>query len=742
MKKLPEFVQIALPIPVRKQFHYAIPEHLRERIRVGHRVRVPFGKKTLTGYCVGFVDEPEVPDVKDIIEVPDDEPLVTEEILELSRWVSEYYWCSYGEALDAAVPAAVRKRFVSPRIPVVTLAIPPGEVDAVVSVLRGRAPKAARALEYLKEMETDNPTVLELASRANVSTDAVKTLLKRGYARMVRKEVHSDLLEDMDIPPTIPHVLNSEQATALEKIQTYLDQGRFGVILIHGVTGSGKTEIYLQAIARAIEKGGSAIVLVPEIALTPQTIARFRSRFEKVAVLHSGLTDSERMREWWKARRNGVRVVIGTRSAVFAPLDRPSLIIVDEEQETSFKQENVPRYNARDVAIVRAKNSNGVVVLGSATPSLESFLNARFGKYDLVRLTRRIDQIPMPPVQVVDLAAEFRHELGVPIVSEQLRSQIEQTLVRGEQVMLFLNRRGFATLILCPRCRNVLKCRRCDVTLTYHKKRNRATCYYCSEELFKLSPCSVCGNEKMRFVGVGTEKIEEHIAQIFPQARVARMDSDTMHGRKSYERLLEKFRNGQIDILVGTQMIAKGLDFPNVTLVGVISADTALGVPDFRGAERTFQLVAQVAGRSGRGARGGRVVVQSFHPRHYAISAAARHDYDTFALHELALRKEFNYAPYVRLVRIIVAGRHRKSVIRKSNEIADFLNKLSEEMKIEVLGPAPAPLAYAAGLQRYHMLVKCPDSRTVRETLASADVVLKSTRALKVIVDVDPVSMM
>ena len=532
----------------------------------------------------------------------------------------------------------------------------------------------------------------------------------------------------------------TDQKAALDRILPLVDGGAFQVILLHGVTGSGKTEVYLQAIRRAVDNRRQAIVLVPEISLTPQTVRRFRSRFQRVAVLHSNLTSSERRSQWRRIRDGKADVVVGARSAVFAPLPSLGLIVVDEEHENSFKQDSTPRYHARDVGIWRARQENALVILGSATPSLETVHNARTGKYLRLNLPKRVQGLSLPRVDIVNMRealAEAKHSV---ILSRRLRVAAQSALEKGEQVILFLNRRGFATSLQCRHCGFVLKCYQCDVALTYHSTVDVARCHYCLHEVASPQDCPRCGQPGFKQRGLGTQRVEEHIRKVFPDYVMARMDSDSMRGRGRHGQVLDKFRSGETQILLGTQMIAKGLDFPRVTVVGVLNADGSLNLPDFRAAERTFQLLAQVAGRAGRSHRGGRVFVQTFSPEHECIRAAAAQDLDRFAEAELRLREEFQYPPFTRLARIICEAKNPQHAERQAGAIADAIGASEAAARITVLGPAPATIGLLRGKHRWHLCLKAPNSSTLHQALAAVD--RTGGKGVQVIVDVDPMSML
>jgi primosomal protein N' (replication factor Y) len=539
-------------------------------------------------------------------------------------------------------------------------------------------------------------------------------------------------------PEPPPPTLTAEQEQALAPIIDDVDARRFSTTLLLGITGSGKTEVYLRAIARALERGRGAIVLVPEIALTPQTERRFRARFgDDVAVLHSR-QGGARSGEWERVRAGKARVVVGPRSAVFAPVRDLGLVVVDEEHETSYKQENAPRYHARDTAIVRAKLASAPVVLGSATPSLESWENARRGRYRLARLRQRPTGALLPTCEIVDLAEEWRDVKGAPLLSRRLVTLLEEALGRGERAILYVNRRGFTTFLHCPRCGTVAKCPRCDIALAFHKKENATLCHFCHHRAPPPEgPCPTCGGPPLRQRGAGTERVEDAFRARFPGVSCARLDSDALREGERLEDVLAKFRSGAARVLVGTQMVAKGLDVHDVTVVGVISADTGLSLPDFRAAERTFQLVAQVAGRAGRGSRPGRTVIQTFSPDHPAIALAAKHDFESFAESELAARRALGYPPFGRLLKVLVRGERDERVRVEAERLVLDLKDSLDEKRARVLGPAPSPRAYLAGRFRWQALVKASSAAVVRELVARLEG-RKLEAGVDLAVDVDP----
>ena len=596
-------------------------------------------------------------------------------------------------------------------------------------------------------------TVSDVCRRAKCAPGLVHALRGRGLVRAVRRRLPVGLATAATAGITPPQldsgavsgtdraerlIPTAEQAAAIVRLKATIAAGGFAPFLIHGVTGSGKTEVYLTAIEQVVALGREAIVLVPEISLTPQTIERFSQRFGKVSVLHSHLSDAERHRYWQTIASGEVQVIVGARSAVFAPARRLGLIVIDEEHESTFKQETAPRYHARDVGVKRAQLEGIPVLLGSATPSLESWHNSQLGRYSLISMPFRVSGRSMPGVEIIDLRTE---KAAMGCLSQPLREAMQDSLAAGGQVILLLNRRGFHTFALCPRCGEVVKCHACDVAMTYHKQRHILICHTCDTERSCPQTCPHCGAPKLYYGGIGTERLEREIQLAFPDVASRRMDSDTMRGSGSHERVLRAFQAGEVRILLGTQMIAKGLDFPNVTLVGVVSADTALHLPDFRAAERTFQLMAQVAGRTGRGDRPGRVIVQTFSPEHPAIQLAARHDFVGFAEFELPVRKSFGVPPYGRLVRVIARGSNEASVRAYMDVLADAFGAAADP-SVRILGPAPAPVKKIRNLHRFHLQLRCPNSKPLRLLAAVIPRKTPPPEGIEVAVDVDPISML
>jgi len=738
---------IALNVPLRRTFDYLIPKELRGRIPVGGRVKVPFGRrKGMLGYCVELKESTDVEPklLREITSSLDEEPIFMPRMLELTRWMADYYHCAWGEALHAAVPAAVRSRRGRRKLQFAVLRSGVEEALRAAQNLFDKSPAQSKLLRTLALMGGRAP-VAELKRATATSRASLKVLERERFVTIEKCVVErEEPLAHVQAEQSVPHELTAEQRRAYNIITGRVRRGGFGVVLLHGVTSSGKTEVYLQSIAELLKMGKQAIVLVPEISLTPQTVRRFGGRFERLAVLHSRLTESERRAQWHRIRTGEVDVVVGARSAIFAPVLSLGMLVIDEEHEPSFKQESTPRYHARDVGIMRAKMDDALVVLGTATPSLESHHNGQQGKYITVRLTRRIGDMPLPPVEVIDMRGEWSGRARPRVISRRLEACVRESLAKGEQVILFVNRRGFSPFIRCPRCGHVVTCERCDITLTYHRGTETVACHYCGLERRPPSVCPQCGEQRIQFGGTGTERIEAAVQRLFPGSRSIRMDSDTMKGREAHEQALDAFRIGEAAILVGTQMIAKGLDFPNVTTVGVVNADVALHLPDFRSRERTFQLLAQVAGRTGRGPRGGRVIVQTFLPEDPSITAAVTHDYEKFARLELPLRRSLRYPPFARMARIVWRGRRREAVEQYGLELGETLRRGARELAdgTAILGPAPAPVAQVKHRTRYHAMIKSPGSESLHRLLDAVGHELTGPPGVKVIVDVDPVSML
>jgi primosomal protein N' (replication factor Y) (superfamily II helicase) len=740
------FASVVFNRPLDQEFTYAIPEHLRRRVVPGQRIRVPLGRgnELITGYCVRVDETSSLPPdrIKDVVETIDDPPLIDASMLELTRWMALYYVCSWGQALDAAVPAGVKKQ-AGQRIQ--TFLTVPSDVIASTD-LPALATKQSDAFAAVKNSSIPL-SIADACRLAKCQPATIQALRKKGLLHTVRRRTsriilpgYEEAIDPNDPDGDAPIALTSEQTDVLDQLIPALNGDSFAPFLLHGVTGSGKTEIYLSAIERVVARDREAIVLVPEISLTPQTIRRFRRRFPRVAVLHSQLSDVERHRHWRSIADGEIQVVVGARSAVFAPARRLGLIVVDEEHETTFKQEETPRYHARDVAVKRAQLLGIPVMLGSATPSLESWHNAERGKYTRLTIARRVEDRPMPEVTLIDLRTEKPPRGGVPtVLCATLREAMNEALGEGGQVMLLLNRRGYHTFILCPKCGHIAKCKACDVSLTFHRERRLAICHQCDAEHKPPDVCKACGYSRLHFGGVGTERLEREVKETFPGRVIRRMDGDTMRAGGGYEEVLGDFRSGKVEILLGTQMIAKGLDFPNVTLVGVVSADTALHLPDFRAAERTFQLLAQVAGRTGRGDRAGRVIVQTYTPEAAAVSRAVDHDYLGFVADELPHREASGYPPFARMARIVARGPVEQVVDEYLGRLANALVAAAPP-GVRVIGPAPAPLTKIKHMFRYHLQLRSMAPGVLQDLLRAVVPNVQVPAKVEVAVDVDSIS--
>ncbi|RPI02199.1 MAG: primosomal protein N' [Calditrichaeota bacterium] len=823
-----EFAQIVFPVAVAHAFTYHIPERFLEDVISGVRVLCPFGTRKATGFVVGRSDTTEISQLKEIEEVLDPVPLFTPQVLELARWIAEYYLCGWGEVLKAALPSGIHidservvrlmhskpdelAQYLEERSPTqadivrrlagenpmrisklvknlgknvysplkqlrekglvrLELELPgakvqakyeyvlqldekysPDDIGRMIHNLQTTAPKQAAILAMLLDSASNDLTRSDVCRYTSAKSAVVTALAEKGYIRVEKREVYRDYYSELVVEPPPKLILNVDQQKALDAIKTSQDTHRFDTILLHGVTGSGKTQVYIDAIDYALGQGKSAIVLVPEIALTPQTVRRFRAHFaEKVAVFHSRMSPGERYDSWRKTWEGKHKIVIGPRSAIFSPLKNIGLIIVDEEHEPSYKQGDItPRYHGRDIAVVRGQVENAVVVLGSATPSLESYFNALVGKYQLLLLPARIDDIPMPQVQLVDM----RHEPKVEgrtdplIFSRALRHKIDEKLSNSEQVILFLNRRGFATMYKCHSCGHLEKCNNCEITMTYHLRGHLLKCHYCGHTRRAPEVCPECRGVDVLLKGIGTQRVEEELNLLFPGVKALRMDMDTTKGRMAHDRVLGKFGSGEYSILLGTQMVAKGLDFPNVTLVGVINADTELLLPDFRSAERTFQLLTQVAGRAGRKDKLGEVIIQTFSPDHYSLQCAREHDYARFFKAELFDRRGLLYPPYSRLINVMFKGIDEKRVIAVAEQLSKLLPRTET---YRVLGPTQAQLSKIQNNYRWQMLImsdKQNDAggREMKQALRDALEAFKSkhhSTKVQISVDVDPLSIL
>jgi primosomal protein N' (replication factor Y) len=814
------FCNVALPVPLRTTFTYAVPEALRESVQPGSRVLVPFRKKSLVGVVTDLVQRaPDGTRIREIARVLDLVPALPPKLIELAQWIANYYLSPVGEVFRTLLPPltelksrrqvlltnagreavnslsggelshglnASEVRFLAKlqakqgAMHLVSPAALGIDASSLQKMQRLRlieiresiqekkrrthrviawkgAPASTGTPEPLNEKEERIRALLEtergplplpqLLKLAKVTRALIDRMLRDGLLHSWEEAIDpaEDPFDSGYVPPA--HELNAEQENAVKAIRARFELGEFGVLLLHGVTGSGKTEVYLRVVQETLARGKTAIVLVPEIALTlwigRQCRSWFGARFEGVAVLHSALSDVERAREWWRVRNGEARVVVGTRSAIFAPLENVGLIIVDEEQENSYKQEETPRYHGRDVAIVRAKMENAVALLGSATPSMETYHHAREGKYELLTLASRVADRSLADVEVVDLREEFQQTHQTSPISAKLHGGIQECLANGTQALVLINRRGYSWSVLCRSCGASVQCANCSISMTHHKQRNRLECHYCGSIQAIPQICPKCQSKYVYFFGEGSEQLEERLRKEFPGARIARLDRDTARTKRQYQETLGAFAGGALDILVGTQMLAKGHDFQRVTLVGVVSADSSLSLPDFRAAERTFQLLTQVAGRAGRGELAGRVLIQTFYPDHYAIQDAVKQDYLSFYERELHFRRMMAYPPFTSLANVIVRDTSLEKAIRWSCELSQYFSPHDGE-KVRILGPATAPLARLKKEHRFQFLLKSPKRSVLTKVLAGALTFCDSKEIPEtaVTVDMDPVSLL
>ena len=732
--------RVVLNRPLETEFHYLVPDGLREIITAGQRIRVPFGRgnRLTVGYCVGVgpLTGPSRK-LKSIDSVIDREPLFSPRMLKLTRWIAEHYLCGWGQVLETVVPAGVKQLAGTRNVVVFSLS-----ENSKDSQQAKPLPAKQQAIVDVLAENKQPMSAAEISDAVGCGTGPITALRKKGVIASQQERRNSSVAMDFFVEPEEDKLLNVDQQAALDTILQTLRSGKHRTILLRGVTGSGKTEVYIRAIREVVSYGRQAIVLVPEISLTPQTIRRFRSRFDSIAVLHSHLSDAERHRQWQRISSGSVQVVIGARSAVFAPTPHLGMIVIDEEHETSFKQETVPRYHACDVARQRAEIESVPLLLGTATPRLESWVSAKKGDDLLISLPRRVAGLPLPPVVIIDVRNDPWISKGGAI-GRALGTAMQTELANGGQVILFLNLRGFTPTLWCRGCGAAVKCPDCDISLTWHKDRNIALCHCCDYEIPTMTHCPTCDQPGLRHLGVGTQRLESEVRARFGKYRCLRMDSDSMRKPGSHDEALGAFGRGEVEILLGTQMIAKGLDFPNVTLVGVVNADTVLHQPDIRAAERTFQLISQVAGRTGRGEKGGRVYVQTWSPSEPAILLAAEHDFVGFARYELQHRKELNSVPFCKTARVIFRGPNEQHVKEFAKEFAGCLKREAKDTDkhVRILGPAPAPITRQKANYRYHLQLSAETSQEIRELWRAAAGDFPSKHDVDFVVDVDPLNM-
>jgi primosomal protein N' (replication factor Y) len=795
---------------------------MRQIAQSGSRIVVPLGRKFVTGYIVALLDELRAgtslqeSDIKEAREILDVIPLVTPELLQLTRWVSEYYLAPWGEVIKAALPPGIsptidqflsltengraesgkltsedtlnsKQRLllflgeseetdlatISDRLGAQTAKLAreleqdglldirqrPGsdfvkpKYQRRVRLAAGEEPVEAggrklteaqlRILEALRDH--DSLPLPELLTKANAGASSVSTLQKRQLVEIFEQRLRRDPLGDATFDQHEDYELTVDQLEVLAELDEPLRARSYAAFLLHGVTGSGKTEVYIRAMRVALSLGRSALMLVPEIALTPVFSRRLRMHFgDRVAIFHSSLSRGERFDEWTRVRNGEARIVIGTRSAVFAPIKDLGLIIVDEEHESTYRQQDSPHYNGRDTAIVRAQKESSVVILGSATPSLESFHNAHTGKYRYLKMPNRLGNRPMAVAEIVDMRDVFARHQKPQIFSDELLTAIRETHQKQEQSIILLNRRGYSSFVLCRSCGESIQCPNCDVTLTYHRSERVIICHYCNHREASPQKCPNCAGKYIYYVGEGTQQIEEQLRKLFPELRIARIDRDTAVRRSAFEKSLSDFGEGKIDMLVGTQILAKGHDFPNVTLVGVVSVDAGMALPDFRAAERTFQLLTQVAGRAGRGDRSGKVLIQTYHPYHYALRHASAQDYAGFYAEEIRHRENHTYPPFVALASLLVHGADLAKVRADAVELRKELDLANADRTARILGPAPAPLARLKGEYRVQLIIKCRNRRELRRIIDDMLKVLSERKInlRSINVEIDPVSIM
>ena len=729
---MPKIAKIVTEVSLNQEFDYKIPQSMRNELKIGSQVSIPFNNRDIKGFVVGFSNFSKFENkLKSITDIVGDKPLIPHSVINLAYWMSDYYCSPIENAIKALLPSVIRKKSIQYKKQFSATLLADTK-ENITSLQR-------KIVNYLEK--NGSTLIIDIQKKFNCSISPIKTLAKNEVISIEEVKIRRNPFYNTDLIPTQPFQLNNEQENALKKIKENLEKTPSSVTLLHGVTGSGKTEVYLQSIDQVIKKNQGAIMLVPEIALTPQTVNRFRARFgEIVSVLHSSLSEGERHDEWHRIFDGSAKIVVGARSALFSPIKNLGLIILDEEHEPTYKQEESPRYHARDVAVMRGKIDNCAVLLGSATPSLESIQNVNCGKYDIVKMNNRIDSKKMPLIRTIDMTREIE-EIGHPsLFSRELINAIYDRLNKNEQVILFLNRRGFSSSVMCEKCGYVNECNSCSVTKHYHKTFNKFICHICGEEEEFPNKCPQCGDPAFKFSGSGTEKIEETLLKLCPNAKIERMDSDSMRKKDSYEKVFSKFKTGKIDILIGTQMIAKGLDFPNVTLVGVLNADLSLYFPDFRAGERTLQLLTQVSGRAGRGNILGEVLIQTYTPHHPAIEASRTLNLKGFISQDLKFREEMNYPPFSHIVLINISGPKEDIVV---NCINSFYNELSKIIpkEVKILKPLPASILKIKGLFRYQILLSCKYTAKITKPVKYILKNAKFPKGIKIIIDVDALTL-
>ena len=726
-----KYAEVILPIAnknVDRPFTYKVPDEMQGKIEVGMRVIVPFGmnNKKYEGYLINFLDEVDFDEskIKSIIDSPDEQALLSKEMLDLVKWMHKKYYTSMSECLKCVIPIGVMKSHVQTAK---YISIVESDEDLINTILLQNN-KQSEVLRFL--LDYGKTKLNDVAKSLKITTAPIKTLEKKNAILIEEIEINRNPVNIKKDNSRVPKVLNTEQENAVKEATDMFERKFKKPVLIHGVTGSGKTEVYMEIISRVLKEGKQAIVLVPEISLTPQTLERFVERFGDVVNLtHSKLSNGERYDQWRNARQGSISIMIGSRSAVFAPFKNLGVIIIDEEHESSYKSDTSPKYDTREVAIKRGLLNNALVIMGSATPSIESFYKVEQRLYSLATLKHRVNQNP-PIVSVIDMRLELLKG-NRSIFSDALKISMHENLKRNEQTILFLNRRGYSTFVSCRKCGHVMMCDQCNVNYTYHAEINKLVCHYCAKEIKSPTECPACESVFIRFFGVGTQKIEHEVKKLFPTARVARMDMDTTSKKNSHGSILSKFRSGEIDILIGTQMIAKGLDFPNVTLVGVVAADIALNAGDYRSGETTFQLLTQVSGRAGRAVKQGVVYIQTYDPEHYSIKFAKDANYKDFYDYELALRRQMNYPPFSYIFVILFTCEDEKKLISSLHDLAHVMKVYNKNEKFKILGPSPAIISKIKNKYRWKIIVKHDEEENLKSFVFYCIEKLEKVRNLK-----------
>lgn len=704
-----------------KIFDYAIPQSLEDRLYVGMRVSVPFGRsnRRVDGIVVEISEISQYSRLKEIIGIIGKEPVCSPWILELCLWISKKYFCSLYQAIRLAMPPGTMSGVSEKNIKIARLIISRDDAFEIAEELRQKGATAqARIIEAL--VMSDSLPTAKLVREKGGNYDAIKSLEKKGFIAVESQQVERRAYDENKYVKTVAYKPTAEQKTVIDYLYNAIDKEKLEKILLRGVTGSGKTEVFLQAIEKVIKMGKNAIMLVPEISLTPQMVQRFVSRFgNMVAVIHSGLSNGERFDQWNKIKNGDVKVVVGARSAIFAPFKDIGIIILDEEHENSYKSETAPRYHAIDVAEKRAEMENAVLLLASATPSVNEFYKAKQGEYKLFEMTKRYNEGVMPYVDVVDMRGELFENKNRSPISLRLQAEIKKNLENKEKTILFLNRRGYSTFVSCRECGEVINCPECSIALTYHKGKDSLSCHYCGYTRRNVTECPSCGSSYVKYFGTGTQKIEEELNRLFPEASVLRMDTDTTSKKGGHEKILDEFAKDGADILLGTQMVTKGLDFHDVTLVGVLAADTSLAVDDFRANERGFSLFTQVCGRAGRGETSGRAVIQTYQPFNSTIKFAKEHDYIAFYENEIMQRKRLNYPPFCDIIYIMATGEDEDAVKSYMEEVGRKIDKhcKTDDNIFSKVGPALAPIAKIKNNYRYRILLKCKDEEKAQDIL-------------------------